>query len=258
MARIEQCANAFVADWKNRTPYRTFSTDLAPRDIAESYAVQKLAQEKLEPVRGRLAGRKIALSAKTMQRMCGIDHPISGGIYQSDVHQSGAKIAARSFQHLGIEFELALKLGRDILPDAPPHTPASVVELIEAAHPAFELIEDRNADYSDLDVLTLISDNAWCGGVVLGGQITNWQALDLADIPTSVIQEGNDSEVTNTGAAEPLKSLAWVLNHFGERGITVRAGEFIITGSAARTRFPVVGDRLEYRIADASVQIEIV
>lgn len=258
MNRIEQCANTFADDWKNRTPYRTLPGDLAPRDVAQAYSVQELVQKNLAPMRGCLAGRKIALSAKTMQQMCSIDHPISGGIYNNDVHQSGVKIRSEDFQHLGIEFELAIKLNKDIPPQSALHTPACVAELIDAVHPAFELIEDRNADYSDLDVLTIISDNAWCGGVVLGGEIKNWQALNLADIPTCVIQQGVEPEATNTGAAEPIKSLAWVLNHFSQRGITVHAGEVIITGSAARTRFPVAGDWLEYRIADATVEIEIV
>jgi hypothetical protein len=32
---------------------------------------------------------------------------------------------------------------------------------------AMELNDDRNADYNNLDVLSLLADNSWNGGVVL-------------------------------------------------------------------------------------------
>ncbi|MEP1209150.1 MAG: hypothetical protein ABJM29_20705 [Rhizobiaceae bacterium] len=67
-----------------------------------------------------------------------------------------------------------------------------------------------------------------------------------------------EDEHANTGAADPLGSLAWVLNHFGERGLTLSKGEQIITGSALRTRFPVPGDAFTYHVVGASVQVEIV
>ena len=87
-----------------------------------------------------------------------------------------------NFNHLGLEFELALTLGEDISP-ATDHTPDSLKPRISAARPAYELIEDRSADYSNLDVKTMIADNAWCGGVVLGPEIAGWQDMDLAALP---------------------------------------------------------------------------
>ncbi len=123
--------------------------------------------------------------------------------------------------------------------------------------PCFELIEDRNADYSNLDPLTLIADNAWCGGIVLGQEMTNWRELDLNDTPSLVHQSGEADEAANTGAADPLGSLAWVLNHFSDRGITLSKGEQIITGSAVRTRFPASGDSFTYAVAGASVKVDL-
>ena len=94
-------------------------------------------------------------------------------------------------------------------------------------------------------------------GVVLGRELVNWRDLDLGNISSVVRQTGQPDEETNTGAADPLGSLAWVLNHFGERGIPLAKGEHIITGSAVRTRFPGPGDSLTYDVAGASVQVSI-
>ncbi|MEO9462501.1 MAG: fumarylacetoacetate hydrolase family protein, partial [Marinomonas sp.] len=175
----------------------------------------------------------------------------------NNVHQSPARVAASDFIHIGLEFELALELANDVAPQASIHTEESVKDLIATVRPAFEMIEDRGADYSQLDVRTIISDNAWCGGVVLGAPIENWRDLDVNNIPSTIVQSGQQNEAANTGAAAPLTSLAWILNHFSARDITLSAGEIVITGSAAITRFPVSGNKFAYHVAGSVVELEI-
>lgn len=254
-AIAEKLANDW---WAPRSAYEALTGDLAPAGVAEAYAAQTALHAKLAERRGPVAGRKIALSAKAMQQMVGIDKPVGGAFFANDVHISPANVALDTFRRMGLECELALELSRDVAPGGPSHTAESVPELIAGVRPAFELIEDKDADYSDLDVLTLIADNAWCGGVVLGPQITNWRELDLGNLASRVNQTGAVSEAANTGAADPLGSFAWVLNHFSGRGITLQQGEHIITGSAVRTRFPAAGDRLSYEVAGSTVEIALI
>ena len=258
MSKISAIADKLSAEWFERAAYNALSGELAPADINEAYQAQAALQELLARRRGKFAGRKIALASKAMQAMVGIDHPIAGAFFAQDVHQSPAKVPLGDFLHRGLEFELAIELNQNIAPQAHSHSAASVRELIAAIRPAFELIEDKHADYAELDVKTLIADNAWCGGVVLGPEVSGWENMDLRDIPSCVTQAGTEPEHTNTGAADPLGSLSWVLNHFSKRGITVGAGEHIITGSAVRTRFPETGDKIAYEIAGARVEIEVV
>lgn len=252
MDRIERIADKLVADWQVRAPHEPLAGELQPVDLDEAYRIQARVQARHAARRGPLAGRKIALSSKPMQQMCGIDHPVAGAFFADDIRRSPAEAPAASFRHLGLECELAVTLARDVAPQAVPHDAGSVRALIAKAQPAFELIEDRGADYGTLDALSLVADNAWCGGVVLGDEIAGWQDLDLADLPAVLHQDGRAPEQASTGAADPLGSLAWVLNHAGARGDTVRAGEVIITGSVVRTRFPVAGDRFRYEIGGAA------
>lgn len=257
MTRIVDISRKLFADWLDRAPYETLSGPLAVRDVDEAYAAQNAIQGLFSDGRGQIAGRKIALTSKAMQEMCAIDHPIAGAIFARDVLQTGAKVPIGEFRHLGLEFELALELKADVHPQSGLHSAENVGDLIAAARPAFEIIEDKHADYTQLDVFTLIADNAWCGGIVLGPKIEGWESMDLGNIPSCVYQQGVAPEQTNTGAADPLGSLAWVLNHFSARGITLTAGEHIITGSAVRTRFPVAGDTFRYDIAGAIVDVAI-
>lgn len=257
MANIEAAAAHLCHAWAARAPYETLAGDLAPGDLETAYQVQSRLQGLLSKDRGPLVGRKIALSSQTMQQMLGIDHPIAGAFFAKDVHHSLATVKMSRFLHVGLECELAVEIARDIDPGET-HTAKTALETIATVRPAFELIEDRGADYAKIDVLTLAADNAWCGGVVLGQEIPDWRDLDLNDIPSVLEQNGEPPEAGNTGAADPLTSLAWVLNHFARRGETMRKGEIVITGSVLRTRFPNVGDKFTYRIGDhAAVSLEV-
>lgn len=256
--RIAAIADKLAAGWEPRAAYEMLAGDLRPASIVEAYEAQAAVQARLSALRGPIAGRKIALSSKAMQEMTGIGHPIGGGIFAGDLHQSGAALAAGSFRHMGIEYELAFELARDVGPDDPAPTPETVLGLIARVRPAFELIEDRGADYAQLDVLTMIADNAWCGAVILGEEIAGWQEMDLANLPAVLHQDGHEPEAANTGAADPLRSLCWVLDHNRARGITVARGEVVITGSVLRTRFPEPGDRFRYEVAGcAAVELSI-
>ena len=258
MTLTEKVARRLFENWNAAGPFEPLRNNFAITSLDEAYAVQSKLQDLHRENRGDIAGRKIALTSKAMQQMIGAEKPVSGAIFSKDIHISPAKIEASSFVRLGLEFELSFELGQPVTPQASPHSCQSVQHLIAAVRPAFELIEDRNADYSSIDLLDIVCDNAWCGGVVLGPKLENWSQLDLSDTPSRVFQKGHPVEETNIGAADPLGSLAWVLNHFGERGVTLAEGEHIITGSAVRTRFPSTGDQLAYEVSGTSVEIELV
>lgn len=257
MSRIDDIAAGLAADWADLGTYRTLTGDEAPADAAEAYAIQRAFQAKMLYQRGPIGGRKIALTSRAMQEMVGFDSPAAGAIFAREIHASPAVIRLDRFVRLGLEFELAVKLARDVVPGEV-HTPDSVRGLIASVHPAFELIEDRAADYGALDILTLIADNAWCGGIVLGDAIAGWEGLDLGNMEAVLHQDGHPPEPANTGSADPMGSLAWLLTHCGRQGETLRAGEVLITGSVLKTRFPGPGDRLRYEIIDhGAVEVEL-
>jgi 2-keto-4-pentenoate hydratase len=248
MDRIDLIAEKLASAWFAKARHEMLAGERKPSGLNEAYDVQRALQEKFMTRRGPIAGRKIALSSKAMQTMVGIDHPVAGAFFAADIRRSPATLAASEFRHLGIEYELAFELARNVSPEMAPHDADTVHDLIQTVRPAFELVEDRDADYAQLDALNLVAENAWCGGVVLGDEISDWRDLDLSDLPVTLHQNGQNPERANTGAADPLGSLAWVLNHFARRGETLASGEIIITGSVMRTRFPTVGDQFRYEI----------
>lgn len=253
--RLTTIADQLARDWSTRAPYRKL--ELADRD--EAYAVAGLLQQRMIAVRGPIAGRKIALSSKAMQEMVNLDSPVAGAIFANDVRCSPAQVPLSGLRHMGLEYELAFELARGADPGQGPFTAETALALVGGVRPAFEMVDDKDVDYSNICGLTLTADNAWCGGVVVGDAIEGWRDLDLNALPVTLHQDGMEPEHATTGAASPLESLAWVLNHVTGRGGRVSEGEIVITGSVMRTRFPKVGDRLRYEIDGlASVEIEVV
>ena len=230
----------------SRAEYRNLPPEIAPRNVAEAYAAQAALARLLEPSEGRIAGLKIATTTKVMQRLMGIDHPCGGLIFHRRIHRSPAEIRMADHMHVVMESELAVRIGRALPKQAGPHTAASVKPAVAAVMPAFELIEDRNADYKSTKALSMIVDNSWNAGVVLGAE-TPFNAGDsLAGVHGSVEIDGRRFGEGKTD--DPLGALAWVANLAIEQGRTLESGMVVITGSIIPT-FPVdPGNRVVFTL----------
>src|SRR5437764_10277417 len=88
-----------------------------PADLDEAYAIRAVFEE-IEVARGRgaVAGFKIGLTTPIMQRLCGVDEPCYGTIFAGEVRHLRAELSTGNYCRLGIETEIAVRLGDD-LPD---------------------------------------------------------------------------------------------------------------------------------------------
>lgn len=256
MNRAEEIAHEILHQHSERRRFRNLAGELSPRDDDEAYAAQ-FALHHLHQRNGRgiIGGRKIALSSAVQQELCGIDHPVAGGIFKSEILESPATVQLSDYYGLGIEFELAFEIGRDITKGD--HDASSIRAHIGAIRPALELIIDREADYSALDARTLIADNAWSAGVVLGRPIEDWQDRDIDALACELDWSGEEDVEARAGAADPLGSLAWVANLMVAQGQEIGAGEIVITGSVIRTRYPKRPVDIRYTVDGNAVDLTI-
>ena len=111
---------------------------------------------------------------------------------------------------------------------------------------AVELIEDRFADYKSSKALSLIADNAWNGGIVVGPATPLPAGLDLDGIAGVLRSNGNE---VGTGKTDnPLGALAWLANQAAECGRPMTAGMVVITGSVIPTVDIAPGERLDFAL----------
>ena len=246
-----ELADRLFSENKTHAPFRPNRDSLRPATMEAGYHVQDLLNARYsEDGRGSIAGYKVGLTSEKIRELCGVHEPIAGAIFQSTVHRSPANLKLADFMHLGIEFELAVEIAKDVPADAPPRDAESVRDYVAACLPAFELIEDRNADYGDLDALSIMVDNSWCGGIVLGQAEGDWRALDFKTNPVAMYlnDEFVENGVTGDAMGHPFESVAWLAGLLAGQGKQLRAGMVVMTGSTLATRFPQAGEEYRYEV----------
>ena len=247
---IEATARGCLAMHRTRERYHPLDAATRAAPLDDAYRIQDALHRLLAAAgRGEIAGWKIALTSKAMQQMTGVDQPAAGAIFAKVVHASPARIDLAAYHHLGVEFEVAVRLGDALPRSGGPWTRASVAGRVAACVPAFELVEDGNADYKALDAFTLIAQNTWNGGVVLG-TAGDWRGLDLETAVTRCWINDRPEGQGKTGDAmgHPFEAVAWLANLLNGRGRALERDMIVMTGSSITTKFPAPGDRVRFAI----------
>ena len=248
---IAAAARASFEMHRARTRYRPLDATLRAAPLDDAYRVQDaLHRIMAESGRGEVAGWKIALTSKAMQQMTGVDQPAAGAIFSKVVLASPARVELAAYHHLGVEFEVAVRVGDALPASGGPWTRESVAGRVAACLPAFELIEDGEADYKTLDAFTLIAQNTWNGAVVLGAPVTEWRGIDLERAVTRCWindQPGGEGK-TGDAMGHPFEAVAWLANLLNRRGRALERGMIVMTGSSITTKFPSPGDRVRFAV----------
>ena len=142
----------------------------------------------------------------------------------------------------GVEAEFAFVLGEDVAPraaDKPYDAHELLTTKVKSVMPAVEVCGSRMPAQAKASAAALIADGAGNDRVLLG-----WDSLaDARGIPAASLRDQTaevhiDGAVVAKGSGKevlgsPVDSLAWFVNHVvqGSPRLTLRAGQFIITGA---------------------------
>ena len=249
--RIEKAAAFMHQTHIDGSGHRRIPEEIRPRDLDEAYA----AQEAFHRLRAgnaspSLGGYKIAATSKVIQEQVGLKEPFLGAILPGMVHRSPHTLSIGDYQQLGFECEIAVELGSDLTPSNAPFNRDSVATAVCAVCPAFELLDMRNCNLRGIDATSSITDNAMISGVVVGPRTEAWRECGIGDLSGKLHVNGELRGKGNTRDAlgHPLEGLAWIANHLAGRGLSMRAGMLVITGSIIATQFPQVGERVVYEV----------
>jgi 2-keto-4-pentenoate hydratase len=252
MNRISKAAQAIASARRNRAPLRALSADLAPPDEAEGYRTQRAVHDLLLPHCGAIVGYKIGCTSAVMQQYLDIPHPCSGGVFARGVHDSGVSLRAADYVRVGVECEIAVRLGRDLASSQAPFTADHVAPAIEAYLPAIEIVDDRYVDWQTLGAPTLVADDFFAAGCVLGKPVAQSAVPDLRDLVGRAVINGAEAG-QGSGAdvlGHPHHALAWLVNHLAADGKGLHAGQIVLTGSLVKTIWLAAGDTVEMDLSD--------
>jgi 2-keto-4-pentenoate hydratase len=258
-ARTEATAMMLMEAHALREQFVPFAKERGIGDIAAAYRVQdaywrrQMARDNTAP-----GGFKIGLTTKKMQEMCGIDSPVAGYVPANRIYPSGVTIDSKRQTHLGLEFEIAVKLGRDFPFRPYAYTQEEIAQSVVSVAPAVELVDDRHCDYATLEALSLIADNSWNEGIVIGA----WQdpPKDLGAAEGVVTLDGQElgRGFGRDALGHPYVPLTWLANFRAGTDRPLKKGDVVMTGSLVRTNFPTQACKYHYDLAGlGTVDVEV-
>lgn len=250
--RWRRAAENIVRQRISLTPIEALPPRSRPQDEAQGYALQTEVNRLLSKSGlGRVVGHKIGCTTSVMQAFLGIPNPCAGDVFEETVRHGSATVPRSGFVKLGIECEIAVELARNVFPSDGPFTRESIASAVNSVMAAMEIVDDRYHDYGALGMPTLIGDNFFDCGCVLGEPVTDWRDLDLAALSGSTHVNGKEVGRGKGGLimGHPFEALAWLAQSRAARGMGLKQGEFVLLGSVVETKWLDAGD-------DARVEIE--
>jgi 2-oxo-3-hexenedioate decarboxylase/2-keto-4-pentenoate hydratase len=216
-----------------------------PADEDEAYAVQSVAHQLLAHAGwGVQVGWKIGCTTPVMQAYLGIANPCAGAIFQANVWRQQHWFPAASRGRLGVECEIAVRLGTELRPHGTPVQVDDAADAVVACMAAIEVVEDRYVDYRSLEAPTLIADDFFHHSCVLGEERADVGPRTLIEARAEMTING-ESMGYGSGAdilGEPLRALAWLANAAASWGTPLQAGAIVLLGSLVQTQWVQSGD----------------
>ena len=207
--------------------------------VDDAYAIQKEWMEIKKDEGRKVAGYKIGLTSRAMQKSMSINEPDYGTLLDDMVLEEGTEIDADAFLDPRIEVELAFYLNKPLFGEN-----LSIIDVLNATDyvvPALELIAartfrvDPETSYKRT-VRDTISDNAANAGIITGGLPVRPDDIDLRYIPALLFRNGviEESGVSAAVLNHPAKGIAWLAKKYFPHGISLEPGQVILAGSFTR------------------------
>lgn len=213
--------------------------------LDQAYAIQDALRVALERRGEHLLGWKMAATSPTARAALKVGHPVAGFLLRSGLYSNGAEVPLNRFANLVVEVEVAFRMRSALA--GPGVTADSALLAVEGAFAALELpdffLEGKP------QIADIVASDLYANAIVLGSPLTPVRGLDLA-LEGVVYELNGEIAATNTAAevmGNPLNSLVWLANHLGTRGLGLKPGDVVITGSISKVLRPKAGDTIRAR-----------
>jgi 2-keto-4-pentenoate hydratase len=246
--KIKELADRLRNAGETGTPIKPIRDELPSGDVAAAYAIQKMNTQYWLKRGRRLIGRKIGLTAKSVQKQLGVDQPDYGMLFADQALYDGEEVSLARLMQPKVEAEVALVMEKDVKKKN-----ASMTELISSvayAVPAIEIVGSRIENWN-IKIQDTIADNASGGMFVLGNDPKKLDGLDLR-MCGMVMERRGDQISLGAGAAclgNPLNAALWLARTMVEVGLPLKAGDVVMTGALGPMATVAAGDIIDVRIS---------
>ena len=215
---------------------------------AEGRAAVYAIQDGVAKATGPVSGWKVGARTPTAE-------PNPAPLLAGALVKSPATFDGKAMHMIGVEIEISFHIVKDI---AARSTPVPRDEALAAVGDAFvgmEVVDTRLADFKSADPEWLLADNQMNKALVIGDSIRNWQGLDWANLGVKLVIDGKTEveQKGGLGAVDPVRPLAWMIDHAVRQRGGVRKGQAITTGSWTGLRYYPPGTKARGEFAGLGV-----
>jgi len=227
--------------------------------IEDAYHVSlRMVRRRIEDDGEKIIGKKIGVTSLAVQEMLGVYQPDFGYLTDKMMYPNGGPMPiSEQLIQPRAEGEIAFMLNKDL--NGPGVTNEDVLDATDYVMACFEVVDSRVHDWK-VKIQDTVADNASCGLFVLGDEHADPRGLDFPSLKMRVYKNGKFlSEGLGSAALDsPLNCVSWLANTLSKFGITLNAGDVVLSGYLVRLEPVVAGDemRLEVEgIGTASVRV---
>ncbi|MDR2079167.1 MAG: 2-keto-4-pentenoate hydratase [Treponema sp.] len=240
-ATIKAYADTLFQAERNRKAIAPLTEQDSSITVDDAYRIQLENVKTVLAMGHTISGKKIGLTSAGIQRQMGVSEPDYGHLYAAMDCKDGRVNTAALLQPK-IEGEIAFVLKADLSGGGV--TREDVVRATDYVAASFEIVDSRIADWK-IKLPDTISDNASSGRYILGAGKFKLSEVDLPTVTMKLYKNRGELAGEGTGAAvmgDPCISVAWLANRLWSYGVTLKAGEVILSGAFSAAPPAVKGD----------------
>ena len=195
-----------------------------------------------------IIGKKIGVTSKAVQEMLDVHQPDFGYLTDKMMYENGGEmpISTELIQPRA-EGEIAFMLKKDLV--GPGVTNEDVLDATDYVMACFEIVDSRVHDWK-VRIQDTVADNASCGLFVLGAERVSPEGVDFPNLKMKVFKNGAllSEGLGSAALGSPVNCVAWLANTLGEFGITLNAGDVVLSGSLVPLEPVVAGDEMHLEV----------
>lgn len=182
---------------------------------------------------GPIGGYKLGATIPAVREALNLPRAFYAPIPRDRIFADGDSVPELVARQTGVECEYGFRLCRDIPAGAGPLDAQTVRAAFDAVHPAIEIPGSRFAKLAGHAGVGIVADAGALGSLVLGAAVEGIDFEALGETPVILRVDGEVSVtgsgiVMDGGAFGPVHAF---VNRARARGITLKAGEVVVTGS---------------------------
>jgi 2-keto-4-pentenoate hydratase len=217
-----------------RRSRRQVAPPFALPDRDAVYAIQDGVARATGPV----AGWKVGARTPTAE-------PNPAPLLAGALVKSPARFDGEAMHMIGVEIEISFHIVRDITARDKAVGREEALTAVGDAFVGMEVVDTRLANFKSVDAEWLLADNQMNHALVMGDRVKDWMGLDWPDLQVTLVIDGSTivDQRGGLGAVDPVRPLAWMIDHAVRRRGGIHKGQAITTGSWTGLRYFPPGTR---------------